>query len=278
MPPSDVERKRGREFEDEIREMFKKEMQTLQTAMRAGFQGVTDQVVAVESRLGSQLNQVGNEVREMKTEFANLKQEQQHQAEQVQYVRGDAVQQAFAFMSDKKQSFFSGARKQTVIITGAGLTSKEAVLETVLQALVKAGCECSMEQLQEQLYDFRQLPGGPEKRVFFKVRNVREAEQVWAAKKHLGDKVFLSVDLTPLERTNKTKLSKHAAFKVAKETAVAKKLHHGWILDEYFIVWELEGKKQKVLYHVKYPMGLLPNGDAAPPNTYVAAAAAAGLC
>ena len=68
------------------------------------------------------------------------------------------------------------------------------------------------------------------------------------------------------------------ALKLVKETAVAKKLHHGWILDEYFIVWELEGKKQKVLYHVKYPMDLLPNGDAAPPNTYVAAAAAAGLC
>lgn len=236
--------------------------------------------MAVESTLGSQLTALSTEVREVKTDIDKLKQTQANQAEQVQVLGGMAVQQAFAFNSDKKLSFFNGARKQSLIISGNGLNGKEAVVQALQQALVKSGVNCTTVQLEQQLFGFRELPGGkaPNKRTFFKVRNVHEAEQIWSAKKHLGAQVYMSVDLSPVERDNKAKLLKNAAFKVAKQTAVDKKLQHGWILDEYYIVWEQEGRKQKVHYHAKYPLGLLSNGDDAPPNSQVAAAAAAGMC
>jgi hypothetical protein len=57
-----------------------------------------------------------------------------------------------------------------------------------------------------------------------------------------------------------------------KQVAKQKKVQHGWVLDEYSVSWEVDGKKQRVYYHKDYPEGLLADGSAAPPISCVAAA------
>jgi hypothetical protein len=110
------------------------------------------------------------------------------------------------------------------------------------------------------------------------------ANHIWEAKLQLPKEpktVYIDPELTPLQISNKQQLARDEYFQRVRKAVVAaaangKGKKGTWLLDEYVLRWEADGKWVKAFYHKAYPSGLLADGKPAPSYPGVAEAAAAG--
>jgi hypothetical protein len=224
----------------------------------------------------------------IKADVEQVKEVQGSQGELLSGLQFKLAQQQLQLNNIQRERFFSGVGMQKLLLGPTKVSDKAdpkaAVVSMLAAAAVKkkpqlsVGVEGVKQQLMESLGRFVVMPVKKKpgmSRVKFDVISPALAKSVWDSKGGLERQVYLDVDLSPIQRSNRMALWQAPGFAQLHKVAQVKNIKRSWVYDEFCATWVINGVQQRVFYHAAYPNGLLANGLAAPANPFVSATAAA---
>jgi hypothetical protein len=221
-------------------------------------------------------------------EVQALKTVQAKQTQQLGSLTAVQQQQQLEINCSKRELFDHGFKKQTLHLSPIKLEGREpkvVVIDTLKEAIMRkrptANGEDVVRSLQQNVGNLyvttpERFTNG-QKKIKFHVDSPTIANIIWEAKSQLPHGIFLDVQLTPVEHSNRAALWGNSEFKQLKEFAKSKGNKGSWLLDEFVLRWEAGGKRVKAFYHKAYPGGLLADGKPAPPFPGFPEAVAAGM-
>lgn len=231
--------------------------------------------------INQQLTALNQAVASTAKDVEVVKTEQAGQAKQLRELQGGLLQQQFALNTQKQELFTQGSRKQLILgpVSLIGGDARVTVVDTLVEAVGKQRPNDKPQArnfLEQQVGGVYVLKGGKEgkHKIKFELQSSELFRAVWGAKKHLPKSVYLDPVLTALEMSNKKALWEDPDFKAMRAVDGKKEKKGYWVLDEVHTKWQVGDKGVWVRYHAAYPLGMLANGQPAPPIPEVAAAAA----
>jgi hypothetical protein len=249
---------------------------------------ITTNILNLDTKLTSKLDAVTEQVAATNLEVQGLKTVQAKQTQQLGSLTAVQQLQQLEINCSKRELFDNGYKKQTLHLSPIKLDGREpklVVIDTLKEAILRKKPAANGEEvvrfLQENVGNLyvtapERFTNG-QKKIKFHVASPAIANIIWEAKSQLPKGIFLDVQLTPMEHSNRAALWGNGEFKKLKEFAKSKGNNGSWLLDEFVLRWEAGGNRVKAFYHKAYPMGLLADGKPAPSYPGFAEAVAAGM-